>query len=81
MTSRRDDSAARLATLLDRLATELLGAPDADVEAALRETGRARTAALHEVKMLLTPGTPDKAGLVTGTAPSAAPTRGPINRH
>ena len=81
MTSRRDDATARLMTLLDRLAEELLGAPDEQVEVALRETGRARTAALHEVKVLLTPGTPDKADPVTGTAPSAAPTRGPINRH
>ena len=75
MTSRRDDATARLTTLLDRLAEELLGAPDPEMEAALRETGRARTAALHEVRALLTPsmsaGVPDKVGRITGAAPSA----------
>ena len=81
MASRRDDAAARLTTLLDRLAVELLDAPDAELEAALRETGRARTAALHEVKELLTPGTragaPDGVGSVT----DAATISGTLNRH
>ena len=85
MTSRRDDSVEPLATLVDRLAAELLGASDAEVEAALNETGRARAAALNEVRALVRSGTcargPDKIGLVAGNALSAAPTRGPTSRH
>ena len=85
MITRRDDAVGRLATLLDRLAGEVQGASDAEVEAALRETGRARGAALHEVRALLTPGmgagAQDKAGLIAGTALNAAPTRGPTHRH
>lgn len=85
MTSRRDDSVGRLATLVDRLAAELLDASDAEVEAALNETGRARAAALNEVRALVRSGTcadaPNKIGLVAGSTLSAAPTRGPTSRH
>ena len=85
MTLRQDDSVGRLATLVDRLAAELLGASDAEVEAALNETGRARAAALNEVRALVRSGAcaggPEKIDLVAGSTLSAAPTRGPTSRH
>jgi len=42
-----------LAALLDALEADLLGAPREDVQAALRETGRARESAAQEVRALL----------------------------
>ncbi len=42
-----------LAALLDALEEDLLGAPREDVQAALRETGRAREGAAQEVRALL----------------------------
>ena len=85
MTKRRDDATARLAALLDRLAAELLDAPDSEAKAALHETGRARAAALQEVRVLLTPGTradaAGKASPIAGAASSVAPARRPTHRH
>ena len=42
-----------LAALLDALEADLLGAASVDVQAALRETGRAREGAAQEVRALL----------------------------
>lgn len=42
-----------LAALLAALEADLLGAPREDVQAALRETGRAREGAAQEVRALL----------------------------
>lgn len=42
-----------LAALLDALEADLLGAPPEDVQAALRETGRAREGAAQGVRALL----------------------------
>ncbi len=42
-----------LAALLDALEADLLGAPSAEVQAALRETGRAREGAVRELRSLL----------------------------
>ena len=45
--------AAALARLLDALEADILDAPAEDIRAALRETGRAREGALHEIRSLL----------------------------
>ena len=42
-----------LAALLDALEADLLGAPAQEVQAALRETGRARESAIYEIRSLL----------------------------
>lgn len=42
-----------LTALLDALEADLLGAPKQEVQAALRETGRAREGAIHELRSLL----------------------------
>lgn len=85
MTAQRDDATTRLTALLDRLSAELLDAPEAEAEAALRESGRARAAALQEVRALLAPGTQaaasDKTGPMINGTPSAPPARGPAYRH
>lgn len=52
MTAPRD-AASALAALLDALEAELLGAPKEEVQAALRETSRAREGAVHELRSLL----------------------------
>ena len=49
----RWNAASTLAVLLDALEADLLGAPQEDVQAALRETGRAREGAAQEVRALL----------------------------
>jgi hypothetical protein len=53
MIPRRNTAAARLAALLDALETDLLGASPDDVQASLRETGRARESAVREIRSLL----------------------------
>ncbi len=52
MTARWDTPAA-LTALLDALESDLLGAPKEDVQAALRETGRAKEGAVREIRSLL----------------------------
>ena len=52
MTSRWN-AASALAALLDALEADLLGASPEEVQAALRETGRAREGAVHELRALL----------------------------
>ncbi len=52
MTARWDTPAA-LAALLDALEADLLSAPKENVEAALRETGRAKEGAIREIRSLL----------------------------
>lgn len=47
------NTAAALAALLDALEADLLGASPEEVQAALRETGRAREGAAQEVRALL----------------------------
>lgn len=49
----RWNAASALAALLDALEADLLGAPREEVQAALRETGRAREGAAQEVRALL----------------------------
>ena len=49
----RWNAASALAALLDALEADLLGAASEDVQAALRETGRAREGAAQEVRALL----------------------------
>lgn len=49
----RWNTASALAALLDALEADLLGASTMEVQAALRETGRARESAAQEVKALL----------------------------
>jgi len=49
----RWDAPSALAALLDALEANLLGAPSEEVQAALRETGRARESAVREVRSLL----------------------------
>ena len=52
MTARWNTPSA-LAALLDALEADLLGAPPEEVQAALRETGRARGSAVRELRSLL----------------------------
>jgi hypothetical protein len=52
MTARWDTPAA-LTALLDALEADLLGASKEDVQAALRETGRAKEGAVREIRSLL----------------------------
>lgn len=52
MTARWNTPSA-LVALLDALEADLLGVPGGEVQAALRETGRAREAAAQEVRALL----------------------------
>ncbi len=47
------DAPSALAALLDALEADLLGASPEEVQAALRETGRAREGAAQEVRALL----------------------------
>lgn len=47
------DTPSALTALLDALEADLLGAPKQEVQAALRETGRARERAIHELRSLL----------------------------
>lgn len=49
----RWNGASALAALLDALEADLLGASPEEVQAALRETGRARESAVHELRALL----------------------------
>ena len=49
----RWDAASALAALLDVLEADLLGVPSEEVQAALRETGRARESAIRELRSLL----------------------------
>ena len=49
----RWNAASALAALLDALEADLLGVASKDVQAALRETGRAREGAVQEVRALL----------------------------
>ena len=50
---RRNTAAARLAALLDALETDLRGASPDEIQAAVRETGRARETAVREIRSLL----------------------------
>ena len=68
MTARWDTPAA-LATLLDALEADLLSAPKEEVQAALRETGRAKEGAVREVRSLLR----DAEGDSDDRYPSAVP--------
>ena len=52
MTTRWDPPAA-LTALLDALEADLLGAPKEDVQAALRDTSRAKEGAIREIRSLL----------------------------
>ena len=47
------DTPAALAALLDALAADLLAAPTEDVQAALRDTSRAKEGAVREIRSLL----------------------------
>ena len=47
------DTPSALTALLDALEADLLGAPKQEVQEALRESGRARKGAIHELKSLL----------------------------
>ena len=47
------DAPSALTALLDALEADLLGAPKQEVQAALRETGRAQESAIHELRSLL----------------------------
>lgn len=49
----RGDAPSALAALLDTLEADLLGASSEEVQAALRETGRARESAVLELRSLL----------------------------
>lgn len=84
MTAHRDP-AAQLAALLDGLEAELLAAPDEEVEAALRETGRARAVALREARAPLVPDPraagADEPGSTPGVAADVAPVHERTRRH
>ena len=80
MTARWNTPAA-LTALLDALESDLLGAPKEDVQAALRETGRAKDGAIREIRSLLRDAESDSDDRCPLTLPSDEHDKTGTQRH